>query len=136
MIAGGFEPAATERVAVPGQQPGVEDAAADAAAEDVVLVDALSQLAIPDPATSELVPMADVLDHLARKDDEIRELNERLQRAMLELGRLQAQSEAQQRLLAATDSDRTQPEADRTEPDTAGHDHHSWWQRWLRRRLL
>jgi chromosome segregation ATPase len=73
------------------------------------------------PARSELVPMGDVLEHLARKDDEIRDLNERLQRAMLEIGRLQGQNEAQQRLLTTGDSDQTRPEDDRTGPNMAGH---------------
>ncbi len=62
------------------------------------------------PARSELVPVGDVLEHLARKDDEIRDLNERLQRAMLEIGRLQAQNEAQQRLLRDEGHDRTEPD--------------------------
>jgi hypothetical protein len=62
------------------------------------------------PARSELVPMGDVLEHLARKDDEIRELNDKLQRAMHEIGRLQAKNEAQQRLLTVQDSDRTRPD--------------------------
>ncbi len=67
------------------------------------------------PTKSELVPMGDVLEHMARKDDEIRDLNERLQRAMLEIGRLQGQNEAQQNLLTAGDNDRTRP-------NTTGHD--------------
>lgn len=55
------------------------------------------------PAKAELMPLGDVLDHLERKDTEIKELNERLQRAMLEIGRLQATIEHQQRLLTAED---------------------------------
>ena len=63
------------------------------------------------PATTELVPLGDMLDMLREKDEEIARLNERLQSAALEIGRLQGQLEAQQRQL---------PD-ERTRPDTTGH---------------
>jgi hypothetical protein len=74
------------------------------------------------PARADLIPLGDVLDHLERKDAEIKELNERLQRAMLEIGRLQATIEHQQRLLT-TEQPAEEPAKDQP----------SWWQR-LRRR--
>ena len=66
------------------------------------------------PVTTELVPLGDMLDMLREKDEEIARLNERLQGAALEIGRLQGQLEAQQRQLT------TEPEQG-TRPDTAGH---------------
>ena len=48
----------TERVCIPGNQLRVKCAKVDTGSEDVILVDALGQLAIPNPATAEFIPIA------------------------------------------------------------------------------
>ncbi len=72
-----------------------------------VQVDALAaELHItPQPVqpTTELVPVSDMLAELHRKDDALAEAHERLQRAALEVGRLQGQIEAQQKALTDLD---------------------------------
>jgi exonuclease VII small subunit len=54
----------------------------------------------PTPApTAELVPLSDMLAQLNRKDDQLAEANAQLQRAAVEIGRLQERVDQQQKLL-------------------------------------
>jgi hypothetical protein len=86
---------------------------------------AVSHVAPPETPTptAELVPLSDMLAALHRKDDQLSEANDKLNRAMLEVGRLQGQLEAQQKLLEA--GQQAQADLQRL----------PWWVRlwWLRR---
>jgi len=86
----------------------------------------------PSTTAPDILPASELLQALTETQD-------KLNRAMLEIGRLQGQLEAQQRLLTAHDADRQRLTAVEEERDALKHnlaqvqDPPSWWQR-LRRR--
>ncbi len=83
------------------------------------------------PASTELVPQSDLLTALV-------DTQQRLERAMLEVGRLQGQLEAHQQRLEAADSDRQRREEAESELARVRRDlsRLPWWVRllWLGRR--